>query len=44
MMRCILQISGFTMTGQDKNDLIAFLKTLTDNTFITNSRFSNPSQ
>lgn len=37
-------ISGFTMTGQDKNDLIAFLKTLTDNTFITNSRFSNPSQ
>lgn len=30
------------LTVQDKNDLIAFLKTLTDHEFLTNPRFSNP--
>lgn len=31
-----------TLTAQDKADLIAFLKTLTDNRFLTNPAFSNP--
>ena len=35
-------VSGFTMSAQDKNDVIAFLESLTDESFITNSRFSNP--
>lgn len=35
-------INGFTLTGSDKQDLIAFLNSLTDHTFNTNPRFSNP--
>lgn len=35
-------ISGFTVTTAQKNDLIAFLDSLTDNTFVTNPRLSNP--
>lgn len=33
---------GLNLSQQDKADLIAFLKSLTDNTFITNPAFSNP--
>jgi cytochrome c peroxidase len=35
-------VSGFAMSAQDKQDVVAFLKSLTDESFITNSRFSNP--
>ncbi|MBC7553168.1 MAG: cytochrome-c peroxidase [Taibaiella sp.] len=34
--------SGLNLTAQEKADLIAFLKTLTDQTFLTNPKFSNP--
>ncbi|MDD5570407.1 MAG: cytochrome c peroxidase [Bacteroidales bacterium] len=33
---------GAQLTTQEKQDLIFFLKTLTDNTFINNPEFSNP--
>ncbi|MEM1008056.1 MAG: MbnH family di-heme enzyme [Myxococcota bacterium] len=33
---------GFTITDQEKADLIAFLKTLTDKKFLTDPKFSNP--
>lgn len=35
-------ISRIDLTDQDKADLIAFLKTLTDESLLTNARFSNP--
>lgn len=35
-------IIGFTLTAAETNDLIAFLCSLTDETFITNPRYSNP--
>ncbi|MVF12310.1 di-heme enzyme [Ketobacter sp. MCCC 1A13808] len=35
-------VKGFTLTDQEKADLIAFLKTLTDTDFVTNERFSDP--
>lgn len=35
-------ILPFTLSAQDKLDMIAFLKTLTDQTFVTNPNFSNP--
>lgn len=35
-------MTGFRITPQEKEDLIAFLKTLTDKRFITDPRFSNP--
>lgn len=35
-------IIGFTLTTTEMNDLIAFLCSLTDETFITNPRYSNP--
>ena len=34
--------TGLRLTDQDKKDLVAFLKTLTDEKFITNSKFSKP--
>ncbi len=34
--------TGLMLTQQDKTDLVNFLKTLTDETFITNPEFSNP--
>lgn len=37
-----LQSGSIALTSQDKNDLIAFLKTLTDNKFLTDKRFSEP--
>ncbi len=35
-------VKGFTITPQEKLDLIAFLESLTDSTLITAPRFSNP--
>lgn len=35
-------ITGFTMTAAEKRDMIAFLTALTDSSFITNTRFTNP--
>lgn len=35
-------VSGFTLTAAQKQDLIAFLESLTDHSFITNPRFRNP--
>ena len=35
-------ITGFTMTPQDKQDLIAFLETLTDRAFLADPRFHAP--
>ena len=35
-------VRGFNLTQQEKLDLIAFLKSLTDEEFITNPKFSNP--
>lgn len=34
--------TGLRLTEQDKNDLVAFLNTLTDNKFINNAAFSKP--
>jgi cytochrome c peroxidase len=35
-------ISRIDLSAQEKADLVAFLKTLTDETLLTSSRFSNP--
>lgn len=35
-------VHGFDLTEAEKQDLIAFLKSLTDTEFITNPKFSNP--
>ena len=35
-------IKGFDMSEQDKQDLLAFLATLTDQSFLTNQDFSDP--
>ncbi|MFT7545729.1 MAG: cytochrome c peroxidase, partial [Gammaproteobacteria bacterium] len=35
-------ITGLGLSDQDKADLIAFLNTLTDETFATNPEYSNP--
>lgn len=37
-----MQPGGLKLTTQDKSDLIAFLKTLTDASFINNTAFSKP--
>ena len=37
-------ISRIDLTEQDKADLVAFLKTLTDHEFLTNPKFSDPFQ
>lgn len=36
--------TGLMLSVQDKQDLVAFLKTLTDYDFITNSKYSDPNQ
>jgi cytochrome c peroxidase len=36
------QSTGLLLTGQDKQDLVNFLKTLTDNTFLNNSEYASP--
>jgi cytochrome c peroxidase len=33
---------GIALTGRDKTDIIAFLKTLTDKTFLYDRRFADP--
>ncbi|WP_437827571.1 MbnH family di-heme enzyme [Sorangium sp. So ce1153] len=35
-------ISGFDLTAEEKADVIAFLKTLTDEAFLTDPRFADP--
>jgi cytochrome c peroxidase len=35
-------INGFTLTPQEKRDVIAFLRSLTDSVFLTDPRFANP--
>ncbi|MDF0553778.1 hypothetical protein [Kamptonema sp. UHCC 0994] len=35
-------INGFKLTAQDKKDLLAFLRSLTDEEFINNPAFSDP--
>ena len=37
-----LVISGFTISKQDRADLIAFLQSLTDTNFLTNAAFADP--
>jgi cytochrome c peroxidase len=36
------QVSGFSITLQEKADLVEFLKSLTDRSFLTNPRHANP--
>ncbi|HZS40260.1 MAG TPA: MbnH family di-heme enzyme [Polyangia bacterium] len=36
-------VKGFTMSDQEKQDMIAFLKSLTDTSYINDQRFANPS-
>lgn len=36
------RISGFSITPQGRADLVAFLQALTDSSFLTDRRFSNP--
>ncbi|MFN8573662.1 MAG: di-heme enzyme [Gemmatimonadaceae bacterium] len=35
-------VAGFTITGEEKADLIAFLESLTDSAFVTRATLSNP--
>ena len=35
-------IGGFKMSAQDRNDLIAFLESLTDEAVLHDPRFANP--
>jgi len=34
--------SELALTNQEKKDIVAFLRLLTDSSFITDNRFSNP--
>lgn len=36
------QVGGFSITAEEKADLLAFLRSLTDPTFLTNPRFADP--
>lgn len=36
------RISGFAITPQGRSDLVAFLRALTDSSFLTDRRFANP--
>jgi cytochrome c peroxidase len=38
------QLTGFTLSTTETSDLIAFLTSLTDTTFVTNPAFSDPHQ
>ncbi|MCE0555385.1 hypothetical protein [Motilimonas sp. E26] len=35
-------VKGFTMSEQEKSDLLAFLHALSDEAFLTNPRYANP--
>ena len=37
-------ITGFKITSREKKDLLKFLHSLTDESFITNPAFSDPNQ
>jgi cytochrome c peroxidase len=37
-------VAAISLTAQDKADLVAFLKTLTDEDLLTDPRFSDPFQ
>ncbi|RJS27388.1 di-heme enzyme [Corallococcus sp. H22C18031201] len=37
-------VMGFTLTAQEKADLIAFLESLTDTAFLTDPRFADPAE
>jgi cytochrome c peroxidase len=37
-----LVAGGIAMSDKDKNDIVSFLETLTDSTFITNPLFAEP--
>jgi cytochrome c peroxidase len=37
-----LFINGFTMTDQERDDMVAFLNALTDETFLTNPAHADP--
>lgn len=37
-------VAGFSLTDQEREDLLAFLESLTDETFLTDPRFSDPFQ
>jgi cytochrome c peroxidase len=39
-----LVASGITMTDSDKSDIISFLGTLTDSTFVQNKLFAEPAK
>jgi len=38
----LILVNGISLTEQDKTDIIAFLKTLTDKTFLYDRRFADP--
>ena len=42
LMQYNVQPGGLQLTAQDKADLVAFLKTLTDETFLTNAAYKSP--
>lgn len=42
LLQYSLQPGGLQMSAQDKADLVAFLKTLTDDTFLTNPAYKTP--
>ena len=35
-------VTGFTLTDEERTDLVAFLESLTDQAFISDPRFANP--
>ena len=35
-------VAGFTLTDQERADLVTFLESLTDQTFLTDPRFEDP--
>lgn len=36
------RVAGFTLTAQERGDVVAFLRALSDSSFVTNPRFANP--
>ena len=42
MVESLLVNAGFTLTPEQRSDLIAFLQSLTDTELLTDARFSNP--
>jgi cytochrome c peroxidase len=42
LMQYNIQPGGLALSTQDKQDLIAFLKTLTDNTYLNNTAYKSP--